>query len=242
MRAEDLPADFVERCKAVRAKRPRTVIDHILEYGYITTEELKTLYGYNHPPRAARDVREQGIPLETFRVKDSEGRRIGAYRFGNPNEVRFAKRHGRTLLSRTLKDLLIERHGARCAIYLEYFDVGDLQIDHRIPYEVIGDLPENPPNPDRFMLLCGSANRAKSWACEHCLNWRELKEPAICSQCYWAYPEKYDHIAMRQIRRVDILWTGDEVSIYEQLRQRTQEFQKEMPAYIKEIIKGHLEE
>ena len=60
----DLPRDFVEKCKSVTAKRPRTVIEHILTYGYITTEELKEKYGYNHPPRAARDVREQGIPLD----------------------------------------------------------------------------------------------------------------------------------------------------------------------------------
>ena len=51
MTTTDLPDDFVERCKSVTAKRPRTVIDHILQYGYITTEELKEKYGYNHPPR-----------------------------------------------------------------------------------------------------------------------------------------------------------------------------------------------
>jgi hypothetical protein len=44
------------------------VIDHILQYGFITTEDLENTYGYNHPPRAARDVREAGIPLETFKV------------------------------------------------------------------------------------------------------------------------------------------------------------------------------
>lgn len=48
-------------CATVTAKRPRTVIDHILKHGYVTTEELKEQYGYDHPPRAARDVREQGI-------------------------------------------------------------------------------------------------------------------------------------------------------------------------------------
>ncbi|HNU03736.1 MAG TPA: HNH endonuclease, partial [Anaerolineae bacterium] len=76
----DLPPELIARCRAVTAKRPRTVIDHILTHGHITTEELKELYGYNHPPRAARDVREQGIPLETFRVTGSDGRKIGAYR------------------------------------------------------------------------------------------------------------------------------------------------------------------
>lgn len=35
-------------------KRPKAVIDHILKHGLITTDELKPLYGYNHPPRAAR--------------------------------------------------------------------------------------------------------------------------------------------------------------------------------------------
>ena len=91
MTLADLPEDFVARCKAVTAKRPRTVIDHILVHGFITTEELKEKYGYNHPPRAARDVREQGIALETFRVTGTDGRKIGAYRFGDPARARFSK-------------------------------------------------------------------------------------------------------------------------------------------------------
>ena len=61
MTREDLPRHFVELLESVRHKRARTVIDHILEHGQITTAELKDQYGYNHPPRAARDVREQGI-------------------------------------------------------------------------------------------------------------------------------------------------------------------------------------
>ena len=52
-----LPPEFVELCKAVTAKRPKTVIDHILKKGFITTQELKDTYGYNHPPRAVRDVK-----------------------------------------------------------------------------------------------------------------------------------------------------------------------------------------
>jgi hypothetical protein len=53
---------FLTQLKAVTNKRARIVIDHILEHGFITTEELETQYGYKHPPRAARDVRGQGIP------------------------------------------------------------------------------------------------------------------------------------------------------------------------------------
>ena len=48
------PKEFLELCKSVTAKRPKTVIDHILKHGHITTEELRNKYGYDHPPRAAR--------------------------------------------------------------------------------------------------------------------------------------------------------------------------------------------
>ena len=50
--------EFLDLLESVTAKRPRTVIQHILQHGYITSQELKDLYGYNHPPRAIRDVRE----------------------------------------------------------------------------------------------------------------------------------------------------------------------------------------
>ena len=240
MKKKKLPLGFIKKCKAIKAKRPRTVISHILRHGFVTTEELREKYGYNHPPRAARDVREQGIPLETFRVVGGDGRKIGAYRFGDPKKARFSKLSGRTSFAGKLKEKLIELYGCRCAIYLENFDKRDLQIDHRIPFEVAGDKLGKMKDPKSYMLLCGSANRAKSWSCEHCVNWKEMKKPKICRKCYWAYPEDYEHIAMRLIRRVDIIWSGDEVNMYKRLKKRTRELQKEIPKFIKEIIEKHL--
>lgn len=240
MRKGQLPAEFVKRCKAVTSKRPRTVIDHILRYGHITTEELRTKYGYQHPPRAARDVREQGIPLETFRVQASDGRSIGAYRFGSTKRAGFSRLAGRTAFAKQLKAKLLERDGPRCAIYMEEFDEAALQIDHRIPFEVSGDDPEQMEDPDTYMLLSGSANRAKSWSCEHCVNWLEIRDPKICLECYWAYPDDYDHIAMQPIRRADIMWRGDEVETYERLKQQTTDLQKKIPQFIKEIVEKHL--
>lgn len=222
------------------AKRPKTVIEHIIKHGHVTTEELKEIYGYNHPPRAARDVREQGIPLETFRVTGSDGRKIGAYRFGDPKKARFSRLQGRTAFSKEIKDKLLEVQDGKCAIYLEVYDERELQIDHRIPFEVAGDDPNNMNNPEDYMLLCGSANRAKSWSCEHCVNWIEIKKIDICRNCYWAFPEHYNHIAMQPVRRVDIMWSGEEIEVYERLRERTIELQKDIPSYIKELIKKYL--
>jgi len=240
MTAPKLPQEFVKLCRNVTAKRARTVIRHILKHGFITTQDIRDKYGYNHPPRAVRDVKENGIPVEMFRVEGSNGRSIAACRFGDPKKARFTKLLGRTAFSKELKQTLIQKFGAKCAIYLEPFAERDLQIDHRIPFEVAGDSPSESFDPEDFMLLCGSANRAKSWSCEHCANWLEKKDPAICRTCYWAFPENCTHIALRPIRRLDIMWSGDEVKSYERLKKRTEELQQEMPAYVKRIIEKNL--
>lgn len=200
---------------AVTAKRPKTVIQYILEHGYVTTEDLKNI-GYKHAPRAARDVREQGIPLETFRVKDSTGRSIAAYRFGDPKKAddKLSKVAGRTVLSNALKKALIEKYGSKCFIYLQPMEERLLQIDHRIPYEIGGD--QNEKNIDCYMLLSPSANRAKSWTCEHCSNW-EKKDIDFCINCFWSHPENYTHIAGREQRQIVITFTGDEIDDYNRL-------------------------
>lgn len=213
---KDYPDDFIALLETVTSKRPRTVIQHILKNGYITTEELKSLYGYNHPPRAARDVRECGIPLDTFRVTGTDGRKIGAYRFGDIERIRTnpAKSSGRTALSKLLKQALIEKYGAKCFVYSEYMDASVLQVDHRIPYEICGEQDTN--DMEKFMLLSPSANRAKSWTCEHCINW-EKKEVSFCARCFWAYPEDYDHLAGKYEKIISIIFTGNEIEDYNKL-------------------------
>jgi hypothetical protein len=221
------------KCKSIQAKRPKTVIKHILKYGHITTEELKNLYGYNHPSRAARDVREQGIPLETFKVNGSDGRKIAAYKFGDPDKIR--NLYGRTALTKNLKKLLIDKYGSKCSIYLERFPENELQIDHRIPYEVAGE-PSKRESVNEYMLISPSTNRAKSWSCEHCTNWTTLKQKSICSSCYWAFPENYQHVAMRQIRRIDLLWQGKETQCYDKLQKKARQACQDIPSFVKMIL------
>ena len=240
MNNQSLSDEFLELLRSVEAKRPRTVIEHILEHGQVTTEELRDLYGYNHPPRAIRDVRERGIPIETFRVVGSDGRRIAAYRFGDPSQTRAAQLSGRTVFSARIKSSLIQEFGPRCNIYLGQFPARELQIDHRIPFEIAGE-SELPEDPSAYMLLCAPANRAKSWSCEHCPNWSD-KDISVCQSCYWARPEDYSHVAMREIRRLDILWEGDESSDYDALRDQAAKDRAEMPEYVKQVLRNHLEQ
>jgi hypothetical protein len=227
--------EFLEILKSVNAKRPKTVIDHILRYGFITTEILKEKYGYNHPPRAVRDVREYGIPIEKYTIEGSDGRKIAAYKFGEFKKDSIKRFTGRTILSQKLKNELIARFGAKCYIYNEKMELNALQIDHRVPYEIAGDT-DSLPNPDDFMLLSASANRAKSWSCEHCDNWNKEKNATICLSCYWAYPENYTHISGKQIRRVDIIWQGEEISVYEKIKENSKSVNKEIQELIKDIL------
>lgn len=228
---------FLDLCKSVTAKRAKTVIDHILTYGHISTEELKDKYGYNHPPRAVRDVREHGISIETFRITGSDGRKIAAYRFGDVTKKRFKKLSGRTGLSKKIKKYLIEKYGCKCFIYLEEINEVELQIDHRVPFEVGRDGESDELNPDDFMLISASANRAKSWSCEHCENWQTLKKRVICLSCYWAYPDNYLHVSMHHVRRVDLIWQSEEVEQYERLRRDALLSDQTIPEFIKEILK-----
>jgi hypothetical protein len=236
MDQHNYPKSFLNLLKNVKGKRSQIVVQHILEHGYITSEELQRQYGYEHPPRAVRDVREQGIPIETFRITTPEGKSIAAYRFGDPSEVKNHRLKGRIVLPKSLKETLIQKHGSKCAICLFSYGSRYLQIDHRIPYEVAGD-DEGQLNPDDFMLLCGSCNRAKSWSCEHCSNWTDDQDLDVCKTCYWASPENYNHVSLQEIRRVKITWSGNEISDYNKIEKEAILQNKNIPDYIKEILK-----
>ena len=234
----EYPDDILRLLRAVTAKRAKTVIDHLLEHGSVTSEELRDVYGYGHPPRAARDVREAGVPLETFYVAGSDGRRIAAYRFGNLTDIRPMRVDGRTAIASAIKTELAEAHGSRCFIYLEPMDLSDLQLDHRIPYEVAGD--HSAVGSEGFMLLSPAANRAKSWSCEHCPNWTGSKDPDTYRTCYWAFPEGYSHVATEQARRLDLMWRGDDVAEFDALKHQADSAGEPVPSAVKELIRSAL--
>ena len=231
MNEKTLPEDIVKSL----SKRARIVVEHIIKYGSITTEDLETTYGYSHAPRAARDVREGGIPLETFFVLSSDERRIAAYKFGDLTKIQKDRLGGRTVFRKKFKDELYQISEGKCAICSGRFESRYLQIDHKVPYEVSGEISER--KTEEYMLLCASCNRAKSWSCEHCPNWLADKSLAICSKCYWASPEGYMHIALKKIRRTDILWDESELQVYEKLSKAAQESNRPIPEYVKKIIK-----
>lgn len=231
---EHLPRWFIEHLESIEGRRPRVVIDHILKHGSITTEELATQYGYTHPPRAARDVRERGIPLRTSRVTASDGRRIASYTFGEPESYLSGRRRGRGAWPVGLRNELMESYGPRCAICWGSFEPQHLQIDHRIPFEIGGDTQEI----GDLQLLCAPCNRTKSWSCEHCPNFVGDGAAEVCGSCYWANPEMFGHVATQEIRRLDITWSSNEVERYDSIA----EIARRERTRFAEFVKKRLEE
>lgn len=230
--------ELLDRIRAVTSLRPKRVVQHILKHGFVTTEELRTQYAYDHPPRAARDVRECGIPLETFRVRRrANGRSIGAYRFADLSKIRRGFLGGRRAFRKEFKDSLAREKGSRCQICLAQLEERYLQIDHRVPYEVAGDVKLDERDTESYMLLCGSCNRAKSWSCEHCPNWTGTKSGGVCQTCYWASPEAYKHIALVAARRLDLVWTGRETEVFDELQSRAKAAGEPMPEHVKRLLR-----
>jgi len=224
-----IPAKLLERINAITNKRARLVLDTLVKKGSISTTELKEA-GYDHPPRAARDVVELGIALKMITVKRSDGQRIASYVF-DERELAPAKT-GRIVIAKKEREAIIKRKGAKCSIC---GGIHNLQLDHRIPYEVAGESQRAEEDP--YQVLDGSCNRKKSWECEHCENWLKLKEIAICNGCYWANPERYTHVAMRPERRVDIVWIDDEVQAFKRIEDEAKRHERTVAAEIKTRIR-----
>jgi hypothetical protein len=236
MKDKKYPKKFLVFVKSITNKRAKTVIDHILANGKISTEELKNL-GYNHPPRAVRDVREAGIPIETIRLKGSDGRSMAVYKFGDVTKLKEERLAGRMAFSKEFKNNLYKDCGGICTICRGHFELRYLQVDHRIPYEVGGDKVDAfQKKKDEYMLICGSCNRAKSWSCEHCVNLQGNKSARVCKTCYWGSPEAFNHVATEELRRLDIQWQGKEVVQYDQVKKKAEKENLTMPEFVKKVV------
>lgn len=231
-----LEKNFIALCKQIKAKRAKIVIDHILRHGFITTEDLKDIYKYDHPPRAIRDVRESGVPLITHQLQSGKtGRTIAAYTFGDPRNIQRGRIGGRKIFPKKFKEELLDMYGSRDAFTQEKLEPRYLQIDHRIPYQIRGDGDELDVHD--FMLIDASSQRAKSWSCESCDNFKSKQLVELCQTCFWASPEKYTHIALEEKRRLEITWSGSEADEFDAISRRCESQGMEIREYIKALLR-----
>jgi len=226
--------EYIDLVIPVASKRAKYVLDKLLSQGFITSQQLRD-EGYIHGARAIGDVRDNGIPLVTLDAKSEDGRSIARYELGPVSEIKRNKLGGRKAFPTSLKKVLVDRDGPYCAISEQELPIDQLQVDHRIPFYITGDI-STARNPADFMLLSRSMQRSKSWACENCNNLKKVFDIRICSTCYWAFPNAYDHIAMKEERRVDVVFTNGEVRIIDKLRDAARSDGVSIQAIIKNIL------
>lgn len=200
--------------ETVTNKRARFVLDHIVEHGLITADDIQA-EGYREHRRAVMDCRDLGFPIS--KVPSPSGGGVGAWSLDLDAEVR-AGRTGRKNFSKSFRNRLIAKAGGKCEVCGASQADRTLQIDHRIPYEIdpgTGDQVEA-----EYQMLCPSCNRTKSWTCEkECPNWT-VRDPSVCETCMWGSPSSYEHIATLDRRQATITWDGpDGVAAYERLSQ-----------------------
>lgn len=234
--SEEMKQAVKKAIKGAKSKRAIIVLKALLKKGQITTDDLNDL-GYNHPPRAVGDVRDLGIPIITgTQISERTGKRMAVYTFGDASDVQAGRIGGRSALPKKFKAKLIQKYSSMDCITGLKLDERVLQIDHRIPYRLAGDVGLSEFDVEAYMLLDASSQRSKSWSCESCPNMLEEKSADICKKCYWAFPENYTHIATKQVRRVDIAWTGDEVANYEKLAKTAKAKGVAIPEFIKDAL------
>lgn len=221
------------------SKRARFVAWSIFEEGAVSTQVLQA-NGYDHPPRARRDLADHGVRvLSTKGRNPATGRVMAIYSFAPASEALAAEQTGRVALPRELMAGVIAAADYQCALCSGRFGAGYLQVDHRVPFAIAGDDSGACPEPSRFMAVCRSCNRAKSWTCEHCPNWR-VQDAAVCETCYWAAPESYEHIATEPVRRLGLVWNGPETADYDVLHALAARVSQPLPDYVKAVLTAHV--
>lgn len=239
MAREDIDPRILALCDKVTAKRARALIDYLIEHGECSTEDLNDL-GYDHPPRVAGDVKEAGIPIimTRDRVSAKTGRKIGVYRFGDPSDIKAGRIDGRKAFSKAFKQRLVEYYRSREAFTQEVLAPRYLQIDHRVPYQVAGDAAFDESNPDAYMLIDASSQRAKSWSCENCCNAQRDRREEVCRACFWAFPEDYTHVAMEEVRRLYLEWRAGDLATFDKLKARAAREGLTVQALAKRLLEG----
>lgn len=193
-------------------KRPKTLFELLLKKEEVSTYELEEL-GYNQPPRVAQDLKEAGIKLRVRNDKHPKtGNRMAVYSLDPDQSIDF--RLGRIAFPKEFSKKLFEKYGHNCNITGTHLPANALQVDHRVPFIVRCDGIYL--NLDDFQPLSASAQRSKSWACEHCPN-KKRADVNFCKKCFWAYPENYEHVAGVEERQVVLTFQNEDVLIHAKL-------------------------
>lgn len=119
--------------------RARSVLNHLLLNGSCTTSDLAEA-GYNHPPRAVRDLKDAGVIVVTKMEKYQNPVSGKPSRRARYSIVGFEQSHGRRPLTRAFSDSVKQRGTCEAC-----GSATNLQADHRVPFAIAGKVSPTCP-------------------------------------------------------------------------------------------------
>jgi len=140
---------------------------------WVKSSELLKLTDQKYFDRRIRELRDEtGCDIETGMSNGQP-----AYRL---NSTKLNRVQDRTYLSASQKKALLERFNYTCSVCSKQIGKGEkgLEADHKIPLIRGGG-----SGLENWQPLCISCNVSKRRSCQGC--------GENCSQCAWAYPEKF---------------------------------------------------
>ncbi len=174
-----------------RSPRERSTLALCLEQGFVTKQDC---YGMGFDPVVTRDLTKHGLVFYSQR-----GQILLDLGASNASLGGFS-----TLPSRQRDALLADAHFT-CVFCRKQYERKFLTADHRVPHRVAGNSLTDAEGLQAYQVACYPCNNRKQQGCRACTNQQTTKDIAKCRTCYWAYPDKYEHIAGKHERRLTLV-------------------------------------
>lgn len=192
--SEDLK-ELLKKLKLDPSSTRARILTKLWDGDWVPIPELIDANSYqSDTPRRIRELRSEF----GFEISQKGIGKNSSYRLES-QECYGVKR--REYLTSDQKRQLANRDGIRCNICGVSYPVikGNLQADHRIPFKERG----GPTTVENAQFLCVRCNVMKKRMCEFC----NLEK---CSDCAYAYPEKFGNLLLLKLPRdtIDQLMAG----------------------------------
>lgn len=221
--------------------RAKAAADLLMEKGVITKYDFEeTHVPVSQAPRAIRDLKDHGIPIETLRkISVPQAKtKVNRYTLGSIDNINTSMRYGRMYDPTGMKEKLAKLHGDVCVFCGKKLTAKDRELDHKLPVNIFGDLsPVERLNPDNYQLVCRGCNRLKREATSHGAFDDQREGMDIVKQNYWYDPVQYrknrdDRLYAHNV----IVWnTSKDIQAYKQISQYAKDSSKSFQEALKDI-------
>jgi hypothetical protein len=206
--------EFLDLLVSNFSKRGNFVRDTMLTKGSVTRWDM---LGAGYDPVAVCDLTSLGVTVSTKMISE-KGKSSMEYTL-NPQAF-IDRAESRMFMTPKERRRFFRSYGCKCLTCSLTLDPRSLQVDHRIPFILVGNSLVKLEGYSALKPACPSCNSTREDICRECIKKRGTNHEVLeCRTCYWAYPENYTHIAGTHRSLILVASTRDDPSKLEQVRE-----------------------